>query len=330
MYTIDWRIGTHILLRAVLFISAQRLSKGQVKQKSLGHCATFQLRQTQYLFSEAGIITRRLNNQSKESVSGIGSTNKSRILSQRARPLSPLTYWLLNQQGQSMFDFLVEVPELGSDNQTGQSLQQPRQYFLQLQNNLDTSSHFQKGNIYIGEGDQNQSQPFKAGAEVTSFHTHSNILFEHGKTMWVPAFSQTFRFTAWMTRVSEPTGQLRMFIQLLAHPRAFVRAEITRQNIKRCNINAKYVCGEWVLKMGTKDIHLESFYRQDAVSRNDRFFYYNLPTTANSQEHPRRNICWHNILYIIIINLAKAVTANIAPGQTAEKHCSFPCKEYSI
>lgn len=256
MYTMDWRIRTHIFLRAVLFISAQRLSKGQVKQKSLVHCATFQLRQRQYLFSEVGIITRRLNNQSKESVSGIGSTDKSLILSQMARALSPLTYWLLNQQGQSMFDFLVEVPELRSDNRTGQSLQQPRQYFLQLQNNLETSSHFQRGNIYIGEGDQNQPQPFKAGAEVTSFHTHSSILFEHGETMWIPAFSQTLCFTAWMTRVSEPTGQLRMFVQLLAHPRTFVRAEITRQNIKRCNINAKYVCGEWVLNMGMKDIHL--------------------------------------------------------------------------
>lgn len=60
-----------------------------------------------------------------------------------------------------------------------------------------------------------------------------------------------------MTRVIEPTGQLSVFIQVIAHPRAFVRTEITRLNIKRCNINAKYVCGECMEKMGTKDIYLE-------------------------------------------------------------------------
>lgn len=62
-----------------------------------------------------------------------------------------------------------------------------------------------------------------------------------------------------MTRVTEPTGQLSIFIELFAHPRAFVRAEITRLNIKRCNINAKYVCEEWVVRMGIKDIYLEIF-----------------------------------------------------------------------
>lgn len=133
-----------------------------------------------------------------------------------------------------------------------------------------------------------------------------------------------------MTWVSEPTGQLSVFIQLLAHPRAFVRAEITRLNIKRCNINAKYVCGEWVVKMGTKDIYLEILLQTRCCFLEWLFFYHSLPTTADSQEHPWSNICKHNVLYIIIITLAKVITAKIAPGPTAEKHYSFPCKECSV
>lgn len=69
-----------------------------------------------------------------------------------------------------------------------------------------------------------------------------------------------------MTWVSEPTGQLSMFIQLLGHPRAFVRAEITRLNVKRCNMNAKYVCEAWVVKMGQKTFIYKSFCRLDGIT----------------------------------------------------------------
>lgn len=84
-------------------------------------------------------MTSRWNKQREESVSRTGCNDKSLILSQRFRPWSPLTYWPLNQQGQSMFGFSAGVPEFGSGSHAGQTLQQPRQYFLQLWSDLETS-----------------------------------------------------------------------------------------------------------------------------------------------------------------------------------------------
>lgn len=57
----------------------------------------------------------------------------------------------------------------------------------------------------------------------------------------------------------------------------------------------QYKCKVWgvvgVVKLGTKDIYLEILLQTRCCFLEWLFFYYSLPTTAGSQEHPWSNIC---------------------------------------